>query len=155
MRHRILIVGLFVLLLSVPAGAQAIGLYASWWELGDLNDGFGFGARQRIFGVPLLSVEGRAGWIDLEDAEATLIPLEANALLDIGLFYGGAGAGYYLFDSDLADETAWFGLAGVSVGTGGVGVFAEAKYTALETKRNEAEVSAKGLALNAGVRLGW
>lgn len=81
-----------------------------------------------------------------------LVPLEAGILVEIGLIdilevYCGAGFAYYILpsftltssnssfekDVDISNLLGWWGKIGVAVGVPHLKVFAEAKYTSLDT----------------------
>ena len=97
-----------ILVLSAAPKAEAIAVYGTWWSAEDLGDGFGFGVKHRLIRVPFLSLEVRGGWVRFSsDAEVNTIPIEAAGLVDIGIVYGGVGAGYYLFNSNFSNKPAF------------------------------------------------
>ena len=159
-------------LCSAYQGAHAVGAFGSWWQMDENSaDGFGFGLRHKITFTPLLGIEGRASWISFsdvfpvsipnppEDNGADVIPLEAMGVVSLGLFYGGVGVGYYMFDAEttsLSDEVGWFGLLGVELGLGPVKAFADVKWTQVETnvEGNSQTFNADGPGVTVGVEFG-
>jgi hypothetical protein len=155
MTRRLRNLALGLLLLGVPSSAHALALYGSWWDLGDLEEGIGLGAKQKVFKFTAVSIEARAGWLDLSDADTDLVPLEADVLVDVGIFYGGGGMGYYLIGSETEDTIGYFGVAGAGFSLMGLGVFGEAKYTSIDAEAGGRDLDADGFGVNAGVYLGW
>lgn len=172
MRFRVFALSALVLC-SAYQGAHAVGAFGSWWQMDENSaDGFGFGLRHKITFTPLIGIEGRASWISFSDVlpssggvnppaddSADVIPLEAMGVVSLGLFYGGVGVGYYMFDAEtvsLSDEVGWFGLVGVELGLGPVKVFADVKWTQVETgvEGNSQTYSADGPGANVGVDFG-
>ncbi|MCK4775728.1 MAG: hypothetical protein KAT30_13105, partial [Candidatus Krumholzibacteria bacterium] len=93
-----------------------------------------------------------------ESADLNLYPLEATALAKLGMFYGGVGAGYYIFegkDVDLDNAAGGYILAGIQIALGGLGAFGELKYTWVESKVDDVTVDASGVGVNLGVLLGF
>jgi Outer membrane protein beta-barrel domain len=170
-RFRVLAFAALVLC-SVHQSAHAVGVFGSWWQMDENSaDGFGFGLRHEINFTPLIGIEGRASWISFsgvlpvsdpnppEDNGADVIPLEAMGVVSLGLFYGGVGVGYYMFDAEtvsLSDEAGWFGLLGVELGLGPVKAFADVKWTQVETSVEDGSQTfdAGGVGVNVGVDFG-
>jgi hypothetical protein len=135
-------------------------------------DGYGFGLRHKIGFTPLFGIEGRASWISFSDVfphsggvnppsenGADVIPLEVMGVVSLGLFYGGVGVGYYIFDAEtvqLSNEVGWFGLVGVELGLGPVKVFTDLKWTQVESDVEDSTqtVNAEGIGVNLGVDFG-
>jgi hypothetical protein len=165
----------YIILLLVVAGlaaasppAHALGVFASWWNMDEANeDGFGFGLRQKTSFTPLLAIDTRASWVGFSDADLNVFPLEASGIVSLGLFYGGVGLGYYIFDSDKADlenNFGWFLAAGIEIALAKVGVFGEVKWTQLEADFENIDpdvddvptsLNADGVGFNLGVTLGF
>lgn len=89
-----------------------------------------------------------------------LVPLEAGLLVEVGLLdlieiYGGAGFAYYVLpnfslvssdssfetDVDISDLMGWWGKLGIAIGVPNLKVFAEAKYTSLDTHDIDIDVT--------------
>jgi hypothetical protein len=80
-------------------------------------------------------------------------------VVSLGLFYGGVGVGYYIFDAEtvqLSNEVGWFGLVGVELGLGPVKVFTDLKWTQVESDVEDSTqtVNAEGIGVNLGVDFG-
>jgi len=144
--------------------AHALGVMASWWNMDEANeDGFGFGVRQKTSFTPLLAIDTRASWVAVD--RLNVFPLEASGLVSLGLFYGGVGLGYYIFDADTGDPDnnfGWFLVGGIEISLAKVGVFGEIKWTQLETDFNDIDpnlsnaptsLNADGVGFNLGVNL--
>ena len=162
-RINIIIFAALVLCSSFQS-AHALGVMASWWQIDETSDdGFGFGLRQRIQIVPMFGIETRASWIGFSDSDVNVYPLEAAGVLSIAMFYGGVGVGYYIFDADLENNVGWFLLAGVDVGLGGFGVFADIQWRELSAdiegidpnlSNVPTSLDANGIGFNVGVNFG-
>jgi hypothetical protein len=164
-----IIATLAVLLLGAATpSAHAIGVMASWWNIDKENtDGFGFGLRQEVPITPLFALHTDASWLKFSKNgnDTNVFPLEASAVARLGLFYGGLGLGYYIFDTDgtsIDNNFGWFAKAGVHVGLAKVGVFGEIKYTKLSADFKDVKpgsglptsLDADGVGFNVGVMLG-
>ena len=156
-----------LVLCSSFQNAHALGVMASWWKMDDTNeDGFGFGLRERIQIVPLIGIDTRASWIGFSDANLNVFPLEAAGVVTLGLFYGGIGVGYYIFDAedaDLENNFGWYVLAGVDVGLGGFGLFADIQWRDLSADVENVDpnlsnvptsLDAAGVGFNVGATFG-
>jgi outer membrane protein W len=99
-----------------------------------------------------LAVDGRASYLDLSDADISIVPLEAAASLRLPLLgktlvpYGGVGVGYYLYDdSDLVevdDGVGFFPVIGLEFRFGKEkqwALFGEARWLFLSTDIESAE----------------
>ena len=88
-----------------------------------------------------------------------LVPLEAGLLLELSLLdvlevYGGAGFSYYVLprfslmgsnssfekDVEINNLLGWWGKIGIAIGVPHIKVFAEAKYTSLDTHNIDIDV---------------
>jgi len=144
------------------------GAFAASLDSDDLGDGYGGGAKLELNPIDMVSIDARASWIQFDDTDIDMVPLEAAALLNFPMFwehivpYIGAGVGYYLFDgsgADLDDEVGFFPLAGLEVGLHSVSFLAEARWLFLESDvagakgelRNLTEADIDGFGVNLGV----
>jgi len=160
--------------LCLAEGMSSLGLYGSYVDSDDLEEGYGAGAKLKLGLLEILSLEARGAWVqfDLDDAdfEIDMIPVEGALLLNIPLAdniipYAGAGAGYYFFDADevdLDDAVGFFALAGLELWLSeDMGLFGEVRWLWLEAdvdaSRDEFEdldddeVNADGLGVNVGL----
>jgi len=152
-----------------PAHAMDLefGVFGSEMDSDDLGDGSGVGAKLGISPMDLLSLEARASWIQFDDFDIDMIPLEVAGRLNFSLFgnwivpYVGAGAGYYMFeadDADLDDSVGFFPMVGLEVGVHQIAFFVEARWLFLETDVDSAraelddivEADVDGLGVNIG-----
>lgn len=153
---------------AVPR-AHALGAFASWWNMDQENsDGFGFGIRQKIKLAPLFAIDTRASYINFNDADVNVYPLEATGLVSLGLFYGGVGVGYYIFDSSadgysFDNNFGWYLSGGIEINAGPVGVFGEIKWTSLSADVKDVDpnlnnvptsIDADGMGFLVGVMFG-
>jgi hypothetical protein len=123
----------FVLVTTLAPDAHAIGAYGIWWMPDDSDDdGFGLGIKDRRNLTPMLAVDGRVSYVWFSTPDASLIPVEATGLVSLGVWYGGAGVGYYFATGDLEDEFGWYALLGLEFGVGPVSVFGEVKWQDLK-----------------------
>ena len=128
----------FVAMLCVAwaaPSAHALGVYGIWWMPNDSDDdGWGIGIKDTRKFTPLLSVDGRLGWVSFSTPDADIIPLEATALVHLAMWYGGLGAGYYFFtgDAPIDDSWGWYALLGLEIALGKTGVFGEVKWQFLD-----------------------
>ncbi len=161
MKRSILTAAVVLMLLSslaLPAQA-GLGLFATWWNGSDTQNGFGGGAKYQIPLVPIVSVDLRASYVGFGDVDLYTIPLEATGVLDFGILYGGAALGYYIWSSssnllDLSakDKVGGSILIGASLGLGAIGAFAEARYNFVKTEVVPGvDTKADGFSLNLGL----
>lgn len=163
MRMRNAIIAAVLAVAIVAPQANAIGVMGSWWQQEDLNNGYGIGILKTFGVIPLISIDGRASWLHYNDkgAEANLFPLEVVGRVNLGMFYGGLGVGYYIFDgkngAEIDNDIGGSILAGVGLGLAGVNVFGELKYTILETEIGfggpKTKLDGNGFGINVGVTL--
>ncbi|MCZ6766698.1 MAG: hypothetical protein O7D32_07175 [bacterium] len=145
-----------VTLVSFTPKAHSIGVFGSWWNSNDIDNGFGLGANHQIQIIPLVGADVRVSWInfDVDGGESVnMFPFEAAGYAKLGLFYAGLGIGYYVFDSDIDNSLGGFIFGGASVALADLGVFGELKYTFVETEISTLKVDASGIGLNLGVTL--
>jgi hypothetical protein len=168
MKRIIIVVFAALVLCSSFHSAHAFGVMASWWQMDESSqDGFGFGLRERIQIVPLIGIDTRASWLNFSDQnDLNVFPLEAAGVVTLGLFYGGIGFGYYIFDAEdveLDNAFGWFVLAGVDVGLGGFGVFGDIQWRDLSADVEDVDpnlsnvptsLDAAGVGFNVGINFG-
>jgi hypothetical protein len=131
----------------------SVGPIGSYYDADEAGDAWGGGALARIGILDWLAVDARASYLDLNDSDFSMIPLEAALtfrlpLLDQRLVpYGGAGVGYYLYeeDSDLVeidDDVGFFPVVGLEFRFGSRNqwaLFGEARWLFLSTDTDAAE----------------
>ena len=148
----------FLLVSAFTPQAYAFAPFVSWWDAESADNGFGVGVKQSVYDPSFISIEPRAAWysLDIPGDNANVFPLEASLLARIAILYGGVGGGFYPADRDLKDKLGWFGLVGVEIKLGKLGIFGEGKYTNLETefKKSGSRIDLSGPAINVGVRFG-
>ena len=130
---------------SVGTAQAALSVYTMYIDGNDLNQGYGFGLSSDFTLMKFLGLDLRAGYVEFDIDNTTMIPLEAALTVKLPFIlgthvYGGLGAGYYMFPSgvDLKDNFGYFPLAGVGFSLGPVGVFAEARWLVLQADLNSA-----------------
>ena len=152
------------IVVSLAPQAHSIGAFLSYWNGADTDNGYGVGLKHQIKIIPLISGEVRASWLSFSDDDPgmNVYPLEGLAKVNLGMFYAGLGAGYYIFSGsdDVKWDNAWgiFGVGGLEITVAKIGVFGELKYTWVETKITEPiskDVDGSGVGLNAGVVFNW
>jgi len=147
------------LVVAHAPGASAIGVFGSYWDGKDPDAGYGLGLIHKFGIVPIVSVDVRASWVDFGD-DVSVIPLEATARAKLGLFFGGLGIGYYIFDAsaggaDADNAVGGYGVLGIEFSPLGIGGFGELKYTIVETDVGPAKLDAEGIGVNVGVVFRW
>ena len=159
--------------------SQRVGLFATYQDTEDMEDGYGAGLKYVILFqdvAPRLDcgIDVRTSWLtyDSDDndfrADLDIIPVELLAVAgykvaDGTRLYTGAGAGYYFFDSDeieLDDDIGLVAMLGCDQRvTDMLSLFAEAKYLWLEpdveTSGAAADMDIGGIGANVGVALNW
>jgi opacity protein-like surface antigen len=174
MNKKSLIGLLLVAMLSLGIGGCShgsgveFGAFGASLDSDDLGDGYGGGVKLELNPIDMISIDARASWIQFDDTDIDMVPLEAAGLLNFPMFwehivpYVGAGVGYYMFDgsgADLDDEVGFFPLAGLEIGLHSVSVLAEARWLLLETDvagaknelRNLTEADVDGFGVNLGL----
>jgi len=151
---------------AAAPSARAVGLYASWWNIDQSNDdGFGFGLRQPVPITKLIAINTDATWVKFGDSDTNVFPLEVSGVAKLGLFYGGLGVGYYIFDAsegDVDNNFGWFAVGGIEVALHKTGIFGEFKYRKLSADIKDVKpgsgfptsVDADGMGFDVGVILG-
>jgi len=136
--------------------AHALGIFAQWQDAKDMDGAFGLGLKHTFSIVPIVGIEARVSYLRYSDGDGlNLFPLEAFGRVNLGLFYGGVGLGYYIFSgNDLKPDNSVGGFlgAGVDFSLGGLGAFAELRYLLLEPGGTYGG-DLSGFGVNAGVTL--
>jgi hypothetical protein len=138
--------------LSVQADTS-LSAYGTYWN-GDEN-GRGGGLRLRKTILAFSALEARGGYVDFEEANAEIFPVEAAVSLRLPFLvspYAGVGTGYYFIESDvpgLDDGNGYFVQAGVEITLLWFGAMAEIRYHDLE------EDVFDGPAAHVGLLLKW
>ncbi len=153
-----------MLAVTVLAGETSLTGYATYWDgttrFGKSVDGIGGGIklRQKMLGV--LSWDVRAGYVNFDDIDTKVIPIEGAIVVGIPFLiepYAGIGGGYYIVDSDRSlydDAPGVFGVAGLQLNLFVVGVMAEVRYNRVDMTAND-ESLLDGLSANAGIVFKW
>jgi len=151
-----------VMVVSMAPRAHSIGAFLSYWNGEDIDNGYGLGLSHQFKIIPLISAEARASWLSFseDDTDLNLYPLEGLARVKLGLFYLGAGLGYYIYSGgDVSFDNSWggFGVGGVEFTIAKIGAFAELKYTYTTTSLSDidVDVDASGIGVNVGVIFNW
>ncbi len=175
-------------LLASPALATDFGIYGSYWDTDALKSTAGAGVKLGI-GSGLVRFELRGSYFPdisenfdelVEDGQLETGNFEVKATVpEAGITfnftperafqpYVGAGASYYILDTnifELDDEVGYYGVAGFHVGraNGGPAFFAEAMYRKvdativddnlndLDNLNGKVSLDLSGVAVNAGV----
>ena len=106
MRKVLAVLSAFALATGVAA-ASGIGIYGSYWDAGDLDAGYGGGAKIKVDLGDMVALEFRGTYLptfdpeEAADADVKVIPVEADIVLqfpvaDMLTVYGGGGVGYYV-----------------------------------------------------------
>ncbi|RKX33267.1 MAG: hypothetical protein DRP22_00655 [Verrucomicrobia bacterium] len=161
---RILVASVIAALsLQTAWAGNGIGVFGSYWNTDDFDDGYGGGAKLKVELAPGLCFEVRGAYYpdltdDEDDADIDLevIPVEGDLIVELAIqdtacIYGGGGVGYYFMDIDVEadgeeldvdvdDEIGYFAIAGLEVSVSdAVALFAEGKYTWLDIDEVEVE----------------
>ena len=160
MRKLLTLIVVLAVVTSMAGEAKCLGIFGSYWNGEDIDNGYGLGVKHKFQIIPIFAIDARASWLSFSDdsADLNLYPLEATALAKLGMFYGGVGAGYYIFegkDVDFDNAAGGYILAGIQIALGGLGAFGELKYTWVESKVDDDTVDASGVGVNLGVLLGF
>ncbi len=119
-----------------------VGVFGTGLDSKDLGEGFGGGVKLELNPLDRISVDARVSYIDFDDTEVEVVPLEAAGLLNFPMLgerivpYAGAGVGYYYFDGNGAgidDNVGFFPLVGMEVGLQRISILAEARWLFLQT----------------------
>ncbi len=141
-------------------GETSLAGFATYWDgnkdgaSGGNADGLGGGVKLRKKFLGFLSADIRASYIDFNDINTSVIPVEGTLMVGIPFFiepYAGIGAGYFFFDSDLPidDGTGVYGVLGLQLNLWVVGAFAELRYTEAEAALLD------GTSANLGLMVKW
>ena len=155
MKAKTVIIGVLLVVAILAPQANAIGVMGSWWDQDGLGNGYGVGLIHKFGLIPLISIDARASWLSFSDeaTEANVFPLEATGRVNLGMFYGGLGLGYYIFDgkndASLDNTVGGYIVGGIEITPAGIGGFGELKYTI--TDKNDAD----GIGVNVGVVFGF
>lgn len=163
MKKLVIIAVAAIMVASMAPRAHSIGAFLSYWNGEDTNNGYGLGLSHQFKIIPLISAEARASWLSFSenDTDLSLYPLEGLARVKLGLFYLGAGFGYYIYSSgnDASVDNSWggFGVGGIEFTIAKIGAFAELKYTYTTTKVSDTniDVDGSGIGVNVGVIFNW
>ncbi len=145
------------------AGETSLAGYLTYWDGTDTRGkgigGTGGGIKLRKHLLGIFSADIRGGYIDFDDIDTTVIPVEATIMVGIPLLlepYVGVGAGYYAIDSDLKYDNGFgtYGLIGVQFNLFVVGAMAEVRYNTTNISLNNEDLM-DGLSANVGLMLKW
>ena len=139
--------------LAFVGQAQAIGPFLSWQNADDLDNGYGVGVAVPRSMTPLFRIDPRVSWYSYTggDNDLNAFPVDLIGELNMGLFYGGVGASYTIYDNEIEDRWGYSVVVGAKFMLGGTGVFADLMWRGSEKKDN---ASADGVGLNVGVLFG-
>jgi hypothetical protein len=144
---------------STGSGVE-FGAFGSYLDAGDLGSGYGGGAKLEMNPIDLVSIDGRASWINFSDADVDVVPLEVAGLINLPLFgekivpYAGLGVGYYIFQEDLLDDDwGYFPVVGLEFGPQNFSLMAEARWLVLEPDAlgGLTKADAEGFGANLGL----
>lgn len=158
-RAMIATVAVLMMISVLPQPAHAgLGVFATWWDGNDTDNGFGGGLKYEVPLIPIVSLDFRASYISFGDKDLYTIPFEATGTMKLGPLYGGAALGYYIWasSSDLTDLSAKDKvggsiLVGASLGLGAIGAFGELRYNFVKTEIEGIDTKADGVSINLGV----
>ena len=144
---------------STGSGVEA-GAFGTYLDGGDLGTGWGAGAKLEMNPIDLVSIDGRVSWVNFDDADVDVFPLELAGLINLPLFgesivpYAGAGVGYYWSQEDWLDSKwGFFPLVGLEFGPQNFSMMAEARWLFLEADAlgGAAKADADGFGANLGL----
>lgn len=156
-------------MLAFAAGAWArgsgieLGVFGSYLDSDDLGEGVGPGVKLELQPSDWLSIDARASYINFDNSNVDMYPLELAALLNIPLAdeqivpYVGVGAGYYILDADrfdMDDEVGYFPLIGLEIGAYNLSFLVEARWLFLDSDLDNAlhsSANLDGLGINLGL----
>jgi hypothetical protein len=142
-------------LICAPLAEAALGGYYSYWQGDDLDSGNGVGGRATILHLAIVEVDARISVLRFDKPGVTAVPIELAGYASLGVFYGGLGVGYYIFDEKIVDSGGTFVLLGAKVALMGFGFFAETNYRFIQPTVNNVEIDASGVGASFGVLLGF
>jgi hypothetical protein len=139
---------------TAQAGETSLAGYLTYWDAD--TEGYGAGIKLRKNFLAFFSADIRGGYVDFTDADTSIIPVEATAIVQIPFIlepYVGVGAGYYFVDTEVAalddDVAGYYGLVGIQFSLFKLGVLGELRYNDAE------EAYFEGMSANLGVLLKW
>jgi len=174
-------VGMLALALAGVQSAAAldfsVGPFGSYYDSDDAGDAWGGGVMGRLGIFEWLAVDARGSYLDFNDSDIEMIPLEAAVTLRLPLMnkklvpYAGVGVGYYLFDDafdedadfeDVDDGAGFFPMVGIELRFGSNNqwaVFGEARWLflssdidgAVDELGNIDDAELDGLGVNVGL----
>ena len=147
MKRLALLFAVLVVLAGATTQAHAIGLFGAWQNAKDLDSGFGIGATAPI-GLGLIRIDPRVSWYSYGDTDVNVFPLDCAAEIDLGIFYGGLGASYYIVDSNLNNRWGFFAIAGVKFKLSKITLFGDLIWRGSDTLDS---IDFSGGGLNVGV----
>lgn len=163
MKKRYSIIAALLIVAILAPQVNAIGIMGSWWKQDDLKNGYGIGLIHEFGLLPIVTIDARASWLNFSEdgADANVFPLEATGRVKLGMFYGGLGVGYYIFNGgdgvEIDNSVGGYLIGGIGFGLFGLGAFGEVKYTFLDTDINVGtqtnKLEASGVGINLGVTL--
>jgi hypothetical protein len=134
-------------LAAIAPRAGAVGLFGIYWDIEDADqNGYGGGLKDTRVLTEALSLDGRVSYVDFEDSDLSVVPLETTLVGDLGLVYLGIGSGYYIFNGGGApdDHFGWYYLAGVEFPLSKVVIFGEVRWLKLNARIDQPEAGAPG-----------
>lgn len=149
-----------VAVLAVPLawGANGLGLFWSYYDMAEFENGWGGGAKLKLQVAPGIFIEARGTYLanfydEGVDEDFSIVPVEGDLLIEFPIapdqffIYGGGGGGYYITpkytgdhavggpnaDIDPDDSVGFFAIAGAQINLSPqAGLFAEGKYVWLK-----------------------
>jgi hypothetical protein len=150
-----------------------LGFFGSYYDAEDAGDAWGGGGLLRLGLVEWFALDARASYLEFDNPDVRMIPLEAAATFRLPLMgnklipYAGAGVGYYIYDVKAAnvsidDDVGFFPLVGLEVrfgARGQWGLFGEARWlflssdidTATDELTSPRSDDIDGLGVNVGI----
>ncbi len=134
-------------------GAE-VGIFGTGLDSKDLGEGFGGGVKVELNPLDRVSMDARVGYVNFDDTEVELIPLEVAGLVNFPMLgerivpYAGGGVGFYHFDgngAELDDNVGFFPLVGLEVGLQRISILAEARWLFLQTDVDASKAELTGI----------
>jgi hypothetical protein len=147
MKRSVLLIAMLVVFVGTATQVHAIGLFGAWQNASDLDSGFGIGVTNPV-GLGLIRIDPRASWYSYSDSDVNVFPLDCAAELDLGIFYGGLGASYYIIDSDISNRWGFFAIAGVKLKLTKITLFGDLIWRGSDTLDS---IDFSGGGLNVGI----